>query len=1029
MANQKEISAFRIYFDTIGKFGIFLVSQNISPSECHNFSQISQMAQPDCPNTDLSNGAIVHSPAGICSDLDTQRGREDEDRKEEEEEVELAEEVGEDVLMIAGDGEEVEENTEQNEPEEERIIQTPRQSNGVINEEKTGAGSLKENYEEEEESRDKDNQNIDKETNEDEEEESNDGHTMVENPCDLLTVIDEKREEQLLDNDEERQEDDRDEEDLIKNLETGVREEKVSEENGSGENFKENCAEEEHDGEDNQHIDEETNEEEMESSGEEESNDRHTKKENPCELKTVIDGEGQVQLLDNSEDDKQDTEYEANKQDVTECLETEIREEKIGNTDDVFGEQELGSCTDDADYIHESREAQELEEGTHLFMNETYKEVLDTEGDDTEILEPPLTAVTSETSEINKQPVDESNVCQPSTDPGSAIPFDAAATVEVVENQICQITNEGEFTDENDNTRKQHVEFFNYTSLDYTENNVKGEAGKEVMTGDMPASDDVLEVESKGNQEAEQPQLNVICSEEHSQIEITSEEILPTLIFQEEQLRSDDSQMVRDEQNMTEGNDAVDGVVSEPLCEEEKGEDNDEELEKEKVVEVVAHIDPPNPVLQHVGEEQSNTQQDADTDKSGEAFKVDEAGTGEPSSPGIEDTLWEKQCTTVEKSDLPDHPLTAQSDELIRLKENMTAHLKAFIAASRGDSIEELMAEMEMANEPVTVLDDEFDELEEAPGAEMGEQKPASVTTESDDTLEPTTVKEHNDFQEKETGLEEGNEEPHKPGKEEIQMNENPKVNDRDFEFSLTDRVKELKHAMECGMLNVDPQPLKKDEGRSVRVPPHWRKDDNWIKKEPEDVKEPEVKDWRKEIKPVRKDIWEPEMGHKERSPEKKCLPKTEDWIKELKSAIKDESLPKKRDEQVKKKRVVLLEDGHSYFPQLEQRSKNKEEVKLSSDRPTESTSPPAQDSTETQDQAYEISLYVKVKKNDDQLDTLHVHSTQEILKTIGYNCRYRNASRGLAQVSPHHLQKGHWVCTYLQQSAVIVKLKKKGNY
>lgn len=951
------------------------------------------MAQPDCPNTDLLNGAIVHSPVAICSDLDTQRRRENEDRKEEEEEVELAEEVGEDVLMIAEDEEEVEENIGQNEPGVERITPMLPQSNGVIHEEKRGVKSLKKNYGEEEEPGDKDNQNIHKETYEEEgeskgEEETNDGHTMIENPCDLLTVIDGKREEHLLDNSDDRKEDDdRDKEDMIENLETDVRQEKVSEENGSGENLKDNCVEEEErDDKDNQNIDEETNEKEMESSDEEVSNDRHTKIENPCDLKTVIDGEGQAQLLPNSEDNKPDTEYEANKQDVTEILETQIREEKTGNTDDVFKEdikeQELGSCTDDADYIHEPTVGHELEEGTQFFINETYKEVLHTEGEVTEIFEPSLTVVTSDTSEINNQPGDESNVCQPSTDPNSAIPFDAGATVEVVENQICQITNESEFTDENENTRKHHGEFFYCISLDYTENNVKDEAAKDIMTDDMPVSDDVLEVESKENQEAEQLQLNVICSEEYSQTEITSKETLSTLInqiFQEEQLQSDDSQMVREKQNMTEGDDAIDSVVSEPLCEEEKGEEDDKELEKEKNVEVVAHIELPNPVLQHVEEGQSNTQQDVDTDKSGEAFKLEQAGTGEPSSPGIEDTLGQKQCTTVEKSDLQDHPLPTQNDELMCLKENMTAQLKAKVFTAKGENIEELIAEMAMANEPVTVLDDEFDELEEAPDTEMGEQKPASVTAESDHTLEPTKVKELNDFQKKETGLEEGNEEPHKPGKEETQMNEKPKVNDTDFEFSLTDRVKEMKQAMECGMLNVDPQPPKKEDWRSVRVPPHWKKDDNWIKREPKDAKEPEVKHWRKGIKPVRKDIWEPELGHKERSPEKKNLPKKEDWIKELKSVIKNDSLPKKRDEQVKKKRVVLLEDGHSYFPQLEQRNENKEEVKLSSFKTTESASPPAQDSTENQEQAYEISLYVKVKKMMSQ-EEVHVHSIRQIL-------------------------------------------------
>lgn len=923
------------------------------------------MDQPDCPNTDLSNGAIVHS----CSDPDTQRRREDEDKKEEEE-VELAEEVGEDVLMIAGVGEEVEENTGRNEPEEERIIQTLPQSNAVIYTENKEVESLKRKLEEE--PGDKDNQGIDKDTNEDKEEESNgeeeliDGHTMTENPCELLTVIRGKREEQLLDNSKDRKEDDREGEDLMKNLETDVREEKVSEENGIGENVKENFAEEEKcDNEDNQNIDEKTNEEKKEGSGEEELNDMHTKIENPCDLKTVIDGEGQAQLFRNSEKNKEDAEYEANKQDMTEILESQIEEIKIGNTDDVFKKQELGSRSDDAGHICEPIVVQELKEGAHLFINETYKEVLHTEGKRTEISGPPITAVTSYSTKLKKQPDD---VCQPSTDPDSAIPFDAAATVEVVENQICQNTNESELTDENDNTRKQHVQVFNYASLGYTENNVKDEASKEIMTEHMPVSDDVLEVESKENQKAEQPHLNVFCSEEHFQTELTIKETLSTLIgqiFQGKQLQSYSSQMVSDEQNMTDGDDATDSVVREPLCGEEKEYDGDKELEKEENVDAMAHIELLNPVLQHVEKAEPNTQQDAYTTQAREAFKLEAAGTGQPTSPGIEETLGERQCTTVEKSDLQDHPLPTQIDELLRLKDNMTAQFKAkgFTADRKEDNIEELMAVMEMANEPVTVLDDEFDDLEEAPGTEMGEQKPASITAVSDDTVEPTRIQEHNDFQKKETGVEEWNEEPCKSQKEEIQVNDKTKVNERDFEFSLTDRVKELKQAMECGMLNVDPQPQKKEDWKSVKVPPYWRKDDNWIKKEPEDAKEPEVIHWRKEIKPVRKDIWEPEVGHKERSPEKKSLPKKEDWIKELKSVIKDDSLPKKRDEQVKKKRVVLLEDGHSYFPQLEQRNEIKEEEKSSSYKMTESASPPAQDSTENQDQAYEISLYVKVKK------------------------------------------------------------------
>lgn len=942
------------------------------------------MAQQDCLNTDLSNGAIVHSPVAICSDLDTQRGKDDEDTNEEDEEVELAEEVGEDVLMMAGDGEEVGESTEQNEPEEVRIIQMCPQSNGVIHEENRGFKSLKENCGEG--LGDKDNQKIDEETNEEEgeskeEQQSNDKHAMIKNLCDLMTVIDRTQQEQILDNSEDSRrvtEDEEDKHNVREGLETDIRVEKVSDEKGGGESLKEECVEEEeHGDEDNENIDvRQTNEESGECKGEEESNNRHTVVENTCDLKTELDGEKQKQLLDHSED----TEDEANKTDVSERPKTQIREDMIGHTDDVIEEQELRSCTDDADDNHEPTVAQELEEETQLSINETFKKGLQTEaGEATEIFEPPRTVVTSDTSETDKQLGDEDDVCQPSTDSDSCIPFDTAATVGVEDNQISQITNWKELTDEKDSSSKQQDEFVKSTAVDYTEKNILDEVGKEIMKDDTLASDDVLEVESEESLE-EQPQLSVVCSEEQSQTQRANEETLSTVInlrFQEEELQSADSQMLRDEQSMTEEGDASDSVT-ESLCEEERGEDDNKKIEQEKKVEVETHIKLPDPVVQCVEEGFIDTQQDADMHKSGGGFEVEEAGTEEPSRPGIEDTIEEKHCATEEKTDIQDYSFPTQSDEGIHLIETMTEQLKE--EAFTADNIEDLLAEMVMANEPVTVLDDVFDELEEAP---ISEQKPASGTAQSEDTVEAAWVEERHDFQIKETRPNKGNEETHKTSKEEIQMNEEPKDTNRDFQFSLTDRVKELKQAMEGEMLKVDPQQPKKEDWRAVRVPPYRRKDDNWIKKEADDVKDPEVKDWRKEIKPVRKDIWESEMGHNERSPEKKGLPKKEDWIKELKSVIKDESLPRKRDEQVKKKRVVLLEDGHSYFPQ---RNENKEEVKLISCEKTKSPSHPVQDSTESQDQAYEISLYVKVKNDEQGKNCMYILYKKAI--RYNYSCR-----------------------------------------
>lgn len=911
------------------------------------------MAQSDSPNTDLSNGAIVHSPVGVCPDLDTQRGGEDEHRKEEDDEVELAEEVGEDVLMMAGDGEEDGENTEQNEPGEGVSIQMLPQSNGVQSEENRGVENLKENCEEEEQLGDKDRQKIDEETSEDKggskaEEESNDRHTMIGNSCDLLTVINEKQQEQLLDKCEDStldREDEGDKQDVTESLETDVRDGRVCEENGGGENLKETSAgEEEPDDDDIHNIDEEINHEDSES--QEESNDRHTIIENQCDLKRVLDREGQEHLLCNN---NKHTELEANKQDVAEILETQIREETIG--EDVFKQQELVSCIDDAEHVQGPTEVQQLLERTGLSVSDTYEEeIVHIEGDGAEICEPPLTVVTSDTSEMNKQLDEEDNA----SDGGP--PFDTA--VELADNQICQITNESELTDENDNSSKQHVEF-----LDYSEKCVIDVAGKEIIKDATPDLDDVLDAESGQNKETEQPLLNVVCSEEQSQMEITGEETPSSVIneiFQEEKLQSGKCQMVKEKQ--TEEGDTSDDVVRESLCEEEKRDDDHKEVEQENKFEDEAHMELPDPVLQHVEEGPSDRQQAAAMDQSREAFELEKAGKGELSSPGIEDPFKEKRCTAGEKSELQDNPLTTQSDEGMELKGNMMEQLKeeAFPKESKGEDTDALMAEMDMANEPVTVLDDEFDEPDEAPHTELGEQTPASLTANS--IVETTEVEVHRDEENKDTGHQERNEETHNAGKEEIQANEKPRDDERDFQSGFTDRVKELKQAMECGMLNVDPQPPKKEDWRSGRVPPHRRRDDDWIKKEPEDVKEPETQDWRKELKPVRKDIWEPEMGHKETSPEKKSLLKKEDWIKELKSVFKDESLPKKRDDHVKKKRVVLWEDGHSYFPQWEDRDENRQEVTLISHKKMDSPSPPVQDSSESQDQAYEISLYVKVK-------------------------------------------------------------------
>ncbi|XP_034403674.1 chloride intracellular channel protein 4 isoform X2 [Cyclopterus lumpus] len=172
---------------------------------------------------------------------------------------------------------------------------------------------------------------------------------------------------------------------------------------------------------------------------------------------------------------------------------------------------------------------------------------------------------------------------------------------------------------------------------------------------------------------------------------------------------------------------------------------------------------------------------------------------------------------------------------------------------------------------------------------------------------------------------------------------------------------------MENGILYREPQPLRMEEWGTARVLSPRRKDNDWIKKvQPEEESTPDMKLWRKELRPVKKDIWESEGGRKEaeNSPARK-----EDWIKELKSVIKHETLYKKKDEHVKKKRVVLLEDSHSYIPQREEMIKEKrEEVKLITHKRMENPLLGHRNSRTPLDQDYEISLYVKAGSDGESI-------------------------------------------------------------
>lgn len=816
----------------------------------------------------------------ICSELDTQKGREDEEGEKEDEEVELAEEVGEDALIMAGAGEvQAEgENGEQNETE--GIIEVPLLPNRVVSEEnaderlkETGKGGVK----------------------------------------------------------------------------MGNKEDEMT--------------------------DEQTKEEEGEDKGEEESNETNTVIKN--QFSAMIEVEGQEQLLDISEEIKDERVDKENKQGEIESLEIEFSEDKSNDRDNGLEEPQAESRTDDAELDLDSGTlVQESAEGSLLSIDENDKaDIVANDGEETEIVEHPTIVVSPVTMETQEQFNIQDHLCQTTVDGDNGAPLDTTGSMEMTASQSNQLINEDKYEIENseeDEVAKQEAKSVNSNSAwqqkDYIEAKFEDEGGKELLENSMSASDDVQEIESEANQKVDESESVILHSEKQSQTEVGTEET--TMAGTSQKLEEehvghvwDNTLIMMDEveKNTEEEGMTIDHIVREPLCEEEHGDRGDLEIQEEKIVqfENEAQVDLVEPGLK--GVDVVDTEQHVDQVE--EADKLEEEATAEPKKPEVDDTSGENETTTMQGGDLQEHPLPIfnLNDTETDWKENLREQLREqdFAEDRKGGAEEEAStAEMEMVEEPVTVLDDEIEETEESPCIELVEQKPAPIAD-----IVGTKVEEPQELQREMLEIGKENDNIQNDRKGEGEKDEKPKHQNDEIELDVHERVKGLRQVMENGILSAEPQPLRKEEWKAARVLSSRRKDDDWIKRDAgEEERAPEVKDWRRELKPVKKDIKETERGQKEPLPDEKSLLKKDDWIKELKSVIKDESLPKKRDEQVKKKRVVLLEDGHSYFPQREEMNETKEVKPISHKKVESPLSPVLKESREPQDQDYEISLYVKVK-------------------------------------------------------------------
>ncbi|KAK2856720.1 hypothetical protein Q5P01_005455 [Channa striata] len=825
------------------------------------------MAQSDsCPNPDLS-GSIVHSPVGISSNLDTKRGRGDEEREEEDEEVELAEEVGEDVLVMAeaGDKQCEKESREQGEMEIVRVIQVPLLSNGVIREGEGEGESLDKNR-----------------------------HVGVE-------VADKEQEK----------------------------------------------------------IDEHTKENKSEDKREEESKD----------TKTGIDGE--------NEDSEQELQIAS--------LVTEIREESLTEEDHDVSEHQIVSTTDDAETVKESNVAEEPEKTTQSSIEDTNKiesVIFSADKELQETIEIPTTDVASDIGEqIDIQQVP----CQTTSVSNGGTPFNVTGTIEVAANQTNMLSIENQ--DGIKSTNDKNMEPIKQESLSINNNITWQEKDSQVVksahegTRDfikdvMSPSDDVLDTGDEANLEVKPSKAQ---SQTKRGIQVTRSGGINQKAQEEEQVRQVGANaliaMDGIAKTTEEGSKQGDNIVSVLVVKEACRGKGDKKMQQGSTVhlEDQAEVLPPEPVEQGVAEVPLNAKQNVDLDQVEEAFELEEGGEVELDQTEDEATSGENE-STAEGGDMQEHLSQVIKETEIDWRDNLrgnSRHQVIIEDETGGEALQDtMMAEVEIAEEPVTVLDDEIEEIEEIHTSEIKNQTPTNISTPSPQhaNVKPNT-KECQKLIVTETELDKEKEKKQKQKNEEVKKYKKPKHDTREDELDINGKVKELKQAMENGILCPEPQPLRKEGWGTGRVCSPRKKDNDWIKNDqPETKREPEMTDWRKELKPVKKEIWENERGRKEWSkkdstPEEKSLPRKEEWIKELKSVIKDESQPKMRDEQVKKKRVVLLEDGHSYVPQREQMPEEKrEEVKLISLKRVESPLTYMRKNSQIpQDQDYEISLYVKV--------------------------------------------------------------------
>lgn len=654
--------------------------------------------------------------------------------------------------------------------------------------------------------------------------------------------------------------------------------------------------------------------------------------ENLCHCPALAVAEGGNQPVLNTSGDQPDEENE----EITASVEMDIRRENMDErtNDEVF------------DGLVRGTSVGELEVGTHSCTPHPDRTDTPTLSTARNITEFNLSIdVTLVSTGINEQVNTEGNLCQTSGLDGEEVAIQ---------------TNQQDNESQNEMKNNGNIDLVKQEAI--IDNLMwQNEGIEECLNNVTCSSGDDFPIGGGTNQISQEPELVALTSEE--QLDVNVKETRMEEINQKEEAE----EQVDTSTEMDGGGNSLEmkGMICVDVAEELLGL----EVQEEKFAnfEIQAIAVPPEPIEQTVEEMCTNTQHCVDLNQAEEASLLEKEEEVELDKAGGGGKLEENESTTDGERDLQEHhfQLLKEADKIWEYIMKAHPQTEALVEDGKGEGEaeeESMEGEVEMGEEPVSVLNDQTEMKEET---NLDEKKGSTITSCSDDAIDKTKDEGYQNRQAEKFELGKENKEIEEDEKEEVKKDVKLKAKNKEVNGS----IKRLMQTMENGFLCPEPQALSKDGLGKVKVLSPRRKDNDWIKiDQPEEKTAQETMHWRKELRHIKKEVGDNERGRKqsvskESSAEEKSPPRKEDWVKELKSVIKDESLPKKRDEQVKKKRVVLLEHGHSYVPQREaMTAEMREEVKSIPNRRAESPLAPVRRNGNTvENQDYEISLYVKV--------------------------------------------------------------------